>query len=609
MYSILDTVRFFVLILVAGVSLALGIAGRSWLGLGDILNNYGYWTVAGLLLIWLYLAKEILRPKLQTLWAWVGWRGGLCVLAAWSFLITREPTEFKVLMDEPVLVSTSQGMHFQRSSTMPLRSYEIGGLRDYWGGLQDKRPLLFPFILSLVHDATGYRVENVFWLNKALVLVFLLIAWVAGRKLDAEFGGAMIMLWMCGWPILAQNACGGGFEILNLMLVLIVFVAATQYLARGDDVSEAFLLGSCLLLAHTRYESVLYLLVFAGLWLVRSLVNRRWSISWLTAASPLFLVPVLWQREIVSSYAGIWQLRSGDDHAFGIDYIGSNLQHAMRYLFVPNMDLAGSPLLGALGVLALAGLLVYIVQASRRDEKVAPQFKALGWVGGAVGLSFGVLLSYHWGQLDDPLVSRLVLPLVGVMGLAGCAIRPLLLPTVQMGRFLVGVLVFWLVGYAVPVMNQHRYSQINVHIGIFRWARQEITRIGARSPLIITNQDRLWFIYGVQALSLPEAASRLPQIDFHRSVRTFGEVYIIQNFIDDPTTKQMTPLRGSRFVDGVVLETVAEKPFYPFNVARISRIKEIDLDRAAKDKSAVEEFEVFRNPSPAEMKTWRDLLP
>jgi len=603
--------RFPALILVAVVSIFLGAFGHKLLDIGSLLNQSGYWIVGALFVSWFYLAMATIRDQLRNIWSGLGWTGLAWVLLAGLFLISREPTEFKIVMDEPMLVAISQGMHVQRSSTMPVRSYTVAGVKEYWGGFQDKRPLLFPLILSLVHDATGYRVENVFWLNKAVIFALLILAWQLGRRLDPKFGGEMMLLWLCGWPILAQNACGGGFEILNLALIMVVFAAAWHYLWHSDFHTEAFLLCSCLLLAHTRYESVLYLVVFVGIWLVRSIVNHRWSLSWFTVVSPIFLIPILWQREIVTANSGevAWEFRQGVDHAFGFDFIRSNIEHAIKFFMVPNAELAGSPLLGAMGLLALFGLGIFVLLRIWRKEEVAPKIKALCWVVSGVALGFGVLLSYHWGQLDDPVVSRLALPLVGVMGLAICAIRPLLLPTNQMGRLIVAVFALWILGYVLPVMNQHRYSQNNIHTTIFRWAREEITKSGAKSPLVISYQERLWSIYGTSALSLKEAANRLPQIELHRSLQTFDQVFLVRSFIDDSITREIIPLKGNRFVDGVELETVAEKSFYPFNLVRISKVKAINLDRATKDKATPEQFEVFRNASPEDMKTWRDMLP
>lgn len=603
--------RLLVLILVAVFSLVLGLFGQRWFNVAALLDQWGYWVVAVLAMTWLYLATVVIRHQARGIWDRLGWKGLSWVVVAGLFLISREPAEFKIVMDEPMLMAISQGMHVHRSTTIPARSYTIAGVKEYWGGYQDKRPLLFPFLLSLVHDIAGYHAENVFWLNKVLIFALLLLAWQLGQRLDTQFGGEMMMLWLCGWPILAQNACGGGFEIFNLLLVLLFCAAVWQFLARSDYDTEAFLLYSCLLLAHTRYESVIYLLVFAGIWLTRSITNRRWSLSWFAAIAPLLLVPVLWQRSVFLSSAGgsAWEFRSGENHAFGIDFIASNLEHARRFLVVPNAELAGSAFFGVLGMLALAVLVICIIRAISLKSPMDLKLKTMFWAVGGVLLSFGVLLSYHWGQLDDPVATRLVLPLVGVMGLAICAIRPLLLPTVHMGRLILTIFALWIAGYALPVMNQHRYSQNNIHMAIFRWAHEEIARTGAKSPLIISYHERLWSVYGIQAMSLADAALRLPQIELHRSVRTFDDVFLIQHMIDDFSTRQKTPLGGSRFVDGVELETVVERSFYPFNLIRISRIKAIDLDRAEKDKLTPEPFEVFRTVSPADMKAWRDLLP
>lgn len=53
----------------------------------------------------------------------------------------------------------------------------------------DKRPLLYPFLVSLAHDLTGYRVLNAFLVNVALHPLLLGLAWWLARRLAA------------GWPV------------------------------------------------------------------------------------------------------------------------------------------------------------------------------------------------------------------------------------------------------------------------------------------------------------------------------------------------------------------------------------------------------------------------
>jgi hypothetical protein len=47
----------------------------------------------------------------------------------------------------------------------------------------DKRPYFFSFLIALLHDLTGYRLENVFVLNAALTLATLAaVYWLSARS-------------------------------------------------------------------------------------------------------------------------------------------------------------------------------------------------------------------------------------------------------------------------------------------------------------------------------------------------------------------------------------------------------------------------------------------
>ena len=84
------------------------------------------------------------------------------VLLATVLSCTREPHNFKVTADEYVLSSQALNMHISGWSQVPSRMHEINGVFRSTSGTIDKRPPLFVVLLSLVHDVTGYRVNNVF---------------------------------------------------------------------------------------------------------------------------------------------------------------------------------------------------------------------------------------------------------------------------------------------------------------------------------------------------------------------------------------------------------------------------------------------------------------
>lgn len=590
-------------------AVALGVGSR-WVDPVAALEAAGYWWMLALVLGSCAAALFWFRRHWPAWRTTFGWNGLMWVLAAWLFLITREPAEFKIVMDEPMLMSTSMALYQDRTPVIARAVYELAGQREVQPGQIDKRPLLFPFLVSLLHDALGYRVANAFLLNKALVLALLVFAWAAGRALDPVVGGPLVLLWFCGWPLVSQNACGGGFEILNLALLLLLFLAARRYLADRCPANEVFLLATCLLLANTRYESVLYLLVFAALWLIGAIRAWDWSVTWATVCSPLFLLPYLWQHSAVMGVPDRWELRAlQTDHMFGFDYLTENLSRAWRFFLTPSRELAGSPLFGALGLLALlawgAGWLW------RRRVMGAPDRSA--WAALAVlllpvGGGFGVLLFFFYGHLDDPVTSRLALPLIGAMGLALCAVRPVLLPSPAGRRLLIGAMGLWFVGYVLPTVNEHRYTQNGIHMRIFDWSQEVIARTGAKRPLVIGLHARIWTAYRAAALTPAMAWGSMEQIDYQRQVGTFDDVFVIQSLIADADSLDYVPLSGNRLPDGVGLDPVAESSFHPFNHVRVSRVRGIDLARVKSSVRCDEPAVVFQDVTAEQLGLLRERL-
>lgn len=590
-----------------------GLGGASWPDVGRLLDSTGYWIVGALSLCWGFAAWIWLKRHGASLWSLLGWRGLAAVLCAWGFLVTRERAEFQILMDEPLLVDSSLGMHVRRSASSPVSVAEIGCTREYVGTYLDKRPLVFPLLLSLVHDLLGYRVENVFLLNRTLLLLLLALGWICGRRLDKDLGGPLMLLWFCGWPLLAQNASGGGFEVLNLLLVSLVLVAAMSYRAEHSPTNEVFLLASCLLLANTRYESVLYLGVFALLWLERVIRRKEGSLSWFTAFSPLFLLPYLWQRSAILSKMDRWELRDmGTDHVFGADFVLDNLWRAGRFFLLPNRDLAGSALLGGLGLVALMLLGAVLVRGCRSSarNRFRDEWGALAVVLLMVGASFAVLLFFFYGRLDNRVTSRLALPLILAMGWALCALRPVVLRARAVRWLLPAAMGLWILGYVLPSMNEHRYTADNLQMQTFRWAKGVIDQTHCRKPLVIALQQRIWAAYRYAARDFDSAKQAWSQIAYLRESGAADEVFVVQTVIGAGPDAEKRILAGHEMPDGVTLELVAEQAFYPFNYIRVSRITKIDPDRANNCPSVpVERLGINEGLSREQVEDLRQSLP
>lgn len=543
-----------------------------------LVSKAGFWIVLLTFALFLQALWRTFRPDLAAFdrrsldWASVG-----VVTAGGIILLVHEPIGFKILMDEVMLLGTSMSMHFDKTVLTPIRGSDFQGTFVILEGIMDKRPLFFPFLASLIHDLTGYRPGNLFILNGALTFVFLGLVQALGRQLGGRAAGWLAVTLCAGFPLLAQNATGGGFELLNLVMILATLLLGARYAAKRDGAALTAFCFSALLLAQVRYESVIYLLPVAGLVLWVWLQDGRAEVPWPVIAAPLLMVHYPLQHRIFDLRATAWELASkpGYEKVFSPAYIPENLQHALNFFFARPSDQPNSLVLSTLGLLAVPFFLLLVLKRVRtlRTEppiSLATLFFTLGFA-----IQFGLMMCYFWGKFDDVVIRRLSLPthlalLVALLAILPQFARPVVL------RALLGVAVLGLVASGVPSMASHAYSQEYVVGRETAWRRQFIAEHPRRDYLVIDNDSILWITHLVSSTPVATArGKRRPDLIFHMRNRTFSDVYVFQRYDIDPDTGRLTLREGDDLGPDFVLETVREERLRTLMLSRLSRVKEI----------------------------------
>lgn len=141
---------------------------------GVIIEYLGYWAVLAAAGYYAYLLSRYFRQKNFRRFLQANWVGLVIAALGTAVIESHEPRELKVLYDEFVLSGTAMGMHYLREAVHPIRMHNISDVPEVLEVGVDKRPLLFPFAISCLHDLTGYRVENVFILNGAVCFLSLI---------------------------------------------------------------------------------------------------------------------------------------------------------------------------------------------------------------------------------------------------------------------------------------------------------------------------------------------------------------------------------------------------------------------------------------------------
>jgi hypothetical protein len=544
-----------------------------------VITNCGYWAMLGTVVWFGWSLCRLARADRP----WSGWRenhppGILALIAGCGLLLlVHEQYGFKILMDEIMLLGTSMGMHFDKHPLVPIRGHDLQGAFQLLEGRLDKRPLFHPFLVSTLHDLTGYRPENAFVLNTTLVFVLLGLAFHAGRKIAGRAAGILTVLLLTSLPLLAQNATGGGFELLNLVMILSTLVLGMRYAEKRDPTSQQALLLSAVLLAQTRYESILFLLPVGLLVLWVWWDNRRPLLDWGTVFVPLLFLPVALHQKIFAVRESAWEMASqpGFDRPFSLSYIGTNFPHWLNFFFDTTGEHSNSLVLSVLGFLALPFLLLWTAKLLPRLREAEPAQAAHAVFTVGFAAHTLLLLCYFWGRFDDPVIRRLSLPLnlwlvLAVVTTAAQAAR---LKWIWPG--LMAATGFGLFSYSLPAMARHDYS-LDYYVGReMEWRREFIKAHPEKDYLFIDNDAIIWITHLVSGTPVRQALDKKGIILFNFQNHTFTAIYTFQRYQVDPATGRLTVQPEYDLGPDYQLETYWERRFTPLTVSRISRVTAI----------------------------------
>lgn len=564
-----------------------------WLGFGAfspdsalaVMTHAGYWIILALA-----SAFGVALWRLRIPGGSPGWtfdRAKLLtagvVLVAWVLLLVHDGFGFKILMDEAMLAGTAMAMHFERMPFVPMRAHDIQGAFELLGGQIDKRPLFQPFLVSLLHDFTGYRPENAFILNAGLTLLLLVLVYQGCRALAGRMAGLLAVVLLAGLPLLGQNATGGGFEVLNLVMIAATWLLAMRYVNRRDGRSLDALVMASVMLAMTRYESVLFILPVAGLVVAVWWRERAVRLGWFAAASPLLLVPFALHHKVFSARASSWELASqpGYEVPFSMAYVPDNLAHALVFFFDTTGEQSNSLGLAILGVLALPLFGLWVIKALPRWRRLAAPDLALVTLALGFAAHTALLMVYFWGRFDDPVIRRLSLPLNLCLVLAVVAVVRELPGTVRKWWVALALAGFGLFAYSLPAMARRDYSLDYYVARETAWRREFIAAHPERDYLVIDPNSIEWIIHQVSSTPVVRALESPEVIAFNRRNRVFSAVYVFQRYTIDPVDGQVRLPAEFDLGPAYALETVWERRFTPLTLSRISRVTGIDVGAAA----------------------------
>lgn len=503
------------------------------------------------------------------------WLTTATILVLSSIAIAAEPFHSKILNDEFVLQSTAFNMHYFRDVATMVRGYEIQGVFLSTDNYLDKRPYFYPFVVSLVHDLTGYRVLNAYVVNSVLLPAALWLVFVFCRSFGGWRSGMLGVLLLGSLPLLGQNATGSGMELLNFTMIMASLVLGAHYLRAPDAPRLAAFALCVVLLAQSRYESALYAAPAALIILLGWVRLGRVLLPWQAILLPLLLVPCALQNKVLSNSPVLWELSEDKAARFSFDYVATNLRGALSFLFTNSPERANSLLLSAVGLGALLWGLGRGIWRIRALRTASASHVALGCFSLAIMANTVLVFFYYWSNFDDPMASRFSLPLHLLMALAAVSMAIDWDPRIPATRALIVIAALWSVCVFAGKEGHHYYS----HLGIdeIEWQKRFVNSLPAGERIVLTNRSSLpWLLQKTPSILIGRARLVADRLRYQLSQPTFREILVFQSL--KPTTvngdHQLPPEEA--LPSYFKLELLAERRFGT-KITRVSRLVDVQL--------------------------------
>ena len=185
----------------------------------------------------------------ETIAAWVkaNWPGLVIAVVVTVVAWLAIHPALRILSDEANLVGTSKNLFASRTATFTVSGKNY--YDSYWDidVAIDRRPALFPFLVSLVHVVRGYSYENVFLFNLLLLPAFVLVSYrlakLAGER-SARRSASLASLLVVAHPITLIAVRSGGFDFFALFFSLLVIKSLLDHVRApvrrdaGDSLDE-----------------------------------------------------------------------------------------------------------------------------------------------------------------------------------------------------------------------------------------------------------------------------------------------------------------------------------------------------------------------------------
>lgn len=548
----------------------------------------GYWMILACFIAWVIGCYQAYPGMIKKDgWRWLTLRKhrwGIALVLFFFVLVQFQfSKDFKILLDEPVLMNTSRMMHFEREVMVVSNAHRVDGILAAKGYV-DKRPMFFPFLLATVHDLTGYRIENAFYLNAALLLVLLGLTYAVGNLLGGPGVGNFAVVLLGSLPLVGYQSAGGGFEILNMVMILLTIKIGIDYLQAPNEKRLGALALTVVMLANVRYESALFIVPVAILILMGYSIKGRGMLHWGAWLAPLMLLPLLFQMNVFKLNPDFWELFTvGVAKPFSLDYLYGNIADSLYVFFSWVRHLPNSPWVAYVGwVSAVAFLVVMylrLVNKERREQIIDAERPTLAFFVFGFGFAlYWLLLMCYAFDISRHMVVRLALPIYLFISLAGGLVCFSWIKNRIWHKGLLAFSALLFFSWSVPVSSSATFASLYFPAQDAKVVDAFIKdkQLQGERFLAVVDMSMLWTAYNIEAIPNRAVNSQLPKIKYYLEQPNNVPIYVVQSMEYVPHLHRYVDLASDQLDDRLVLEPFFQRHISTFRILRISRLMDIE---------------------------------
>lgn len=515
----------------AGVSLGIvvvcGVFGARLFDPEVTYERTAYWYMWAHLL---FLAWALGRPEVaERLLAWLRERRTWIFVAGATALTTMlcvsVEREFRVLADETNLIGTSFSLFLDRTAQNIIEGEYYFRRFHLVHAEMPTRPLLYPFAMSILHGLLGFDAEHGFLVNALASVATLVVVASFATRLAGVWLGVLAAAFLAAFPLYAQCVTASGYEVLNLLMIMLVGAQLWHFLEKPTAADAQLLVILGLLASQCRYESVLVLLPI-GLAILRHAKTLLAGPLPLTMALlPILTLPTVWQRMLSTA------LNAGDvgKDPFPLEQLPEHLWGAVLYFL--NWPKGNFATVGPVFVLALLGLGIAMWAAVMRW--LAGDGRRLGYVilvGTGLGGILLVQCLYYLGDMRLAFIARMALTFVGALCMLAAfpLVRAMaVVPQLAKPAAVVAALGLCVHGWSHAAVNEHGRT-----LFLYREYRRTLDFVrkrGSEGILIVSDRPSMYASHGRGAVSFRWARKNGKRLLRSLKQKRYDEVLVLQH--------------------------------------------------------------------------------